>query len=112
MAQDLHELLARELSSAEKAHRIAAFINDPETRIRMRAVNDHGTPPIAEVGRYLREDASDIVLNDFAKTLVGKMVRVSLARSGLEPGRKAAVRQPNVFASGALYIVALAKKAA
>ncbi len=71
----------------------------------MCALSDHGIPPVAEVGRFLTEREPSKRLSDFAKTLVGKLVRDALfERFALVPGRKARVPPPNIFSSGALYV--------
>jgi hypothetical protein len=112
MAKSLTDQLADEVG-AQKAKTITDFIHMEETLIRMHALSDHGIPPVAEVGRFLAEGEHSGRLSDFAKALIGKLVRDAIfERFALVPGRKARVPPPNIFSSGALYVLLIASKAA
>lgn len=112
MSKSLQQQLAEEVSP-QAAAIITDFIFSGETLTRMRALSDHGIPPVAEVGHFLAEGGHSGRLSDFAKTLIGKLVRDAIfERFALVPGRKARVPPPNIFSSGALYIPLAGSKAA
>jgi hypothetical protein len=82
---------------------VLTFLEAPETLTRMMALNEHGIPPVAEVGRFLASLGPDARPSDSAKRLIGRLVRARMGSRGQVPVRSARVPPTNYFATGALY---------